>query len=72
MFHFSEICGLGQAPNLTNTDECIDCDIGYYSDVLAADQCSQCAANFSTVNAASEAVFDCIGKRLSMLKYTKQ
>ena len=62
----SAICGLGQAPNISNTSQCIDCEIGFYSDVEAADQCTQCDPNFSTVNPSSESVLECIGMHLTL------
>lgn len=59
---FIAICGPGQAPNVTNTTECIDCEIGFYSDVTAAEQCTMCAANLSTVYIASTMSQECIGE----------
>ena len=60
----SAVCGLGQAPNISNTSQCIDCEIGFYSDVVTADQCTQCSTNFSTVNMKSESAQECIGMHL--------
>lgn len=60
--YFPAICGLGQAPNISNTSECIACEIGFYSDVEAADQCTPCGAGLSTVNTMSESDLECIGK----------
>ena len=55
------ICGLGQAPNATNTSQCIDCEIGYYSDIDGPEECTLCPNNLTTTYVASTMYTDCQG-----------
>ena len=56
---FSAICPPGQNPNLTDTAECIDCEVGYYSPVNASDQCIMCSNNYTTPSTGSTMDTDC-------------
>ena len=58
----SEICPPGQNPNLTDTSQCIDCQIGYFSAVNASNQCEVCPNNLTTSDVGSTAESDCEGQ----------
>ena len=66
---FAAICGLGFAPNATNTSQCIECDFGYFSSVNGSDPCTICPNNFTTPTTASTSADDCYGKYLEMYYY---
>ena len=57
-----EICPPGQNPNLTDTTQCIECEIGYFSAVNASDQCEMCSNNFTTPSTGSIAESECKSK----------
>ena len=56
------ICPPGQNPNLTDTSQCIDCKVGYFSSVNASDQCTLCHSNYTTPSTGSTMEEDCKSK----------
>ena len=61
-FQILAICPPGQNPNLTDTSQCIDCEVGYFSSVNASDQCEVCHSNYTTPSTGSTMESDCKSK----------
>lgn len=59
---FSVECPPGEFPNASDTTQCIPCDRGSYKDVAGAMNCTECPANFGTVDMGSNDTLLCHGK----------
>ena len=58
---FAAICGLGQAPNSSDTSQCIECPIGEYSDIIGPQGCTVCPNNLTTTFTNTSTLSECLG-----------
>ena len=61
MYLFPAVCPPGQAPDATNTSQCIVCEVGFYSDIDGPQECTICPNNLTTTYNASKMSTDCQG-----------